>query len=155
MNTSHMGLETGRAEDQGRAVVRVAEPQLAEQLPADEGLAQTDDIADVAAAVGFDHRQAAAHRVQLEVGQLLRALRHQIGCADVGVVQPVEGLQVDVVPRGLGDGPGALQLGGQDLADVLGVFLNRSQGGMCILRECQWAQGTILSVWAGEVTREI
>ena len=33
--------------------------------------------------------------------------------------------------------------------------LNRSQGGMCILRECQWAQGTIFSLWADEVSREI
>ena len=35
---------------------------LAEQFGADEGLAQPDDVADVAAAMDVDHRQAAAHR---------------------------------------------------------------------------------------------
>ena len=116
------GLETGRAEDQGRTIVWVAEPQLTEQLRANEGLAQPHDVSDVAAVVGVDHRQAAAYCVQLEVGQLLSALRYQIGRADVGVVQFVEGLQIDMVRWSLGDGPGAFQLDGQHLADVLGVL---------------------------------
>jgi len=104
------GLEARRTEDERGPVVGVADPQLAQQFGADEGLAQTDHISDVAAAVDIDHGQAAAHPVQLEVGQFLRALGRQLRGADVGMVQLVESLQVYVVRRRPGDGPGALQL---------------------------------------------
>ena len=100
----------------------VADPQLAQQFRADKCLAQAHHVADVAAAVGVDHRQAPAHRVQLEVGQFLGMLGHQLGSQYVGVVQLVERLQVDVVRRSLGDGPRTLQLDGQHLADILRVL---------------------------------
>ena len=90
--------ERGRTEDERRPIVRVAEAQLAEQFGSDERLAEPHDVADVAAAVHVDHPEAASHRVQLEVGQLVVPRRQrQIFGAGAAVVELVECLQVDVI----------------------------------------------------------
>ena len=67
----------------------IADPQLTEQFGPDEGLAKPDHVTDIAAAVGVDHSQTAAHRVQLEISQILHALGRQLRRMNVGVVQLV------------------------------------------------------------------
>ena len=116
------GSQRSRTQDERRAVGRVAHSQLPQQFRADECLAQAHDVADVAAAVGFDHGQAAAHGIKLEVGQLLSTRRdRQRAAADFCVVELVEGLQIDVIRWCLRQRPRPLQLRHQRPADVLRV----------------------------------
>ena len=89
-------------------------------------LPSPDHVADVAAAVCFDHGQAPAHGVHLEVGQDLIAGRDREGAAPkLRVVELVEGLQIDVVRRGLRQRPRPLKLRHQRVADVLRVLPQR------------------------------
>ena len=120
------GTQSCGAKYQGRAVLRVADAKLAQQFGADEGLAESDHVAYVAAAMRLHHGEAAAYGVGLEVGQFHRSRNQRQGRgAYLGAVEFSQRLEIDMVRRRLGERPGAFQLRHERVAYILGI---RPQG---------------------------
>ena len=115
-------------ENHRRRLVRIGEPQLAQNLRADERLAQPDHVADVAAAVRLDHRQRAARGVHLEIRQARRrrhGRRGGLDCAQLVAIKLVQRLQIDVIRRRPRERPRALQLREQRFAYIFRIVPQR------------------------------